>query len=261
MDAVGTGPGDRGVLLFAAHWSYLVADLAREVAPALAAGRPVILCTDGALPLAGHALAEAAAAAGFEPGALQVLHGIPFGEAIAALPAGLKRQVEVAGRLTHAAERAASLRALAATDAVQGELELPRAHGIRVGEHEDPVVAVERMLADLDPWPYLGAQRSGCVTHAVIHPRVFAAFSSALLEGLEGRDQRVPVFNRSLEQEFVSAVRHALGQGATLIHGLEDGQFRFEPVLVTNCEDHMGIVHDHSPRPLLRLSREVPGRA
>lgn len=251
------GPGE--LLLFAAHWSYLVADLVREMAPTLAGGGAVVVLTDGALPLAAHSVAEAAAAAGLPGSRLHVLHGLPLAEVGSVLPSELAERCFVRGRLEHETELAASLRALERAGVRSAELDLPRARSSRIGERDDPETAARQILRCLDPWPFLGGQRPGFASRLRVHPRVFAALTEALLEGLEDRSRRkapVPAFQTSYEREYSAAIRHALGQGATLIHGLENGRFRFEPVLVTNCEEHMGIVHDDRPRPLLRLSRD-----
>lgn len=251
-------PGE--LLLFAAHWSYLVADLVRGIAPTLAGGGAVILCTDGALPLAAHSVAEAAAAAGLPISGLHVLHGLPLAEVGSALPGELAERCRVRGRLEHEAELSASLLALERAGLSRVELDLPRAQAANVSEHDDPAVAASRILRCLDPWPFLGGQRPGFASRLRVHPKIFAALTEALLEGLEdrsSRNARIPAFQSSSEREFSAAIRHALGQGATLIHGLEDGRFRFEPVLVTNCEEHMGIVHDDRPRPLLSLRRNA----
>ena len=248
------------LLLFAAHWSYLVADLVREIAPTLAGGGTVILCTDGVLPLAAHSVAEAAAAAGLPTSSLHVLHGLPLAEVGSALPSEWAERCRVRGRLEHEAELSASQLALERARVPRVELDLPRARSARVRETDDPEVAASRILRCLDPWPFLGGQRPGFASRLCVHPRVFAALTEALLERLEDRSSRnvrIPAFQPSSEREFSAAIRHALGQGATLIHGLEDGRLRFEPVLVTNCEEHMGLVHDDRPRPLLSLRRDA----
>jgi succinate-semialdehyde dehydrogenase / glutarate-semialdehyde dehydrogenase len=79
------GPGRRlmalrqpvGVVAAITPWNFPVLMIARKVAPALAAGCPVVLKPASETPLSALALAELSRRAGFPPGVLNVVHGDP----------------------------------------------------------------------------------------------------------------------------------------------------------------------------------------
>jgi succinate-semialdehyde dehydrogenase / glutarate-semialdehyde dehydrogenase len=67
-----------GVIAAITPWNFPALMIARKVAPAIAAGCPVVLKPASETPLSALALAELASRAGFPPGVLNVVHGDPL---------------------------------------------------------------------------------------------------------------------------------------------------------------------------------------
>ena len=255
--------GAGGTTVVVGHWSQLLADLVTAVAAELAVGRRVVLAGAADLTLSGHALGEAAEAAGLPPDALWVLHGLTAGTALAAwaepaADAGLT----VAGRASSPTERQRIAGTAARLGVDASALTACRAAVACVRRGDEPGEAGRRIAATFGRWPFLGGQRHGAPTRWLVDEHRFADTTAALLVELEAQrgETPVPPFEDRAPGDLLRALRHGVGEGATLIHG-PDEQARdvWQPAVLTNCELHQRVVADPTPRPLVCLLRVPRG--
>jgi len=253
--------------------------LYRSVARELAAGRAVLLLSDGPLPAIAESVARHLLAAGIAPGALALIHD----DGDTALRAAcLDPRVD---RVLLTCSGARCVERLAWASGLAGrsgfgvgvrELAAPGVHvdGLvpcieRVSLGEDPEArAVEIAEAAFGRAQVLSGQAFGQVGRVFVHPHQLSRFTSALLTALEAQglvDPPLVPLERSLVHDLEQARGQGLDEGATLIHEVTHGSRRASSggriarLVFTNVEPHMRLWGLARPLPVLLLSRLTDG--
>jgi hypothetical protein len=279
LDDLPTGSGGRSVIV-RAHWSELLAGLARAVCHVLACGDRALVLSDRCLPVLADRLAEALYDAGLPAGALAVLHD--DGETVLrhALASGNCARLDASGPQS-ACER---LEQLAAEPGGReaglqpfGAGVLPRAATpcgftaltssvMYVGPDDEPVAAArEAAERSLGRVAALSGQAPGQVGQVRCHPRHFSAFTEALLSALDGAEEPLFALDRETDRDRTRAREMGLDEGAALIwEGASSSpqrgrDARLEGLVFTNVESRMRIADRTRPAPLLLLTRETDG--
>jgi len=241
-----------GVVAQIIPWNSPLAQLARGVAPALAAGNTVVVKPSELAPLSSLALALLAAQANFPPGTLNVVTGTGTraGSALAAHP--LVRQITFTGSV----ETGRSVLRASADHIVPCTLEL--------GGKSPTLVFPDADLADAAT-AAVGAlrrnsgQSCSATTRILVHERVHDELLERVLEkagrltlgpGMLDRDLG-PVISRRQLDRVLGLIDSARAQGATVASGgvspadpdLADGYF-CEPTVVAGVVNSMKVAQE-----------------
>jgi len=274
-DPAAAGGPAGGIEVVAPHWTDLLGRLGETLVGALARGRGVLLVSDPRLPLAAEAWARALDAAGLEPGALALLHGLAEGGVLQAAAHPSVRALRASGT-------AAELEPLEAPDgpehAPERTLELLDPGGGRsqwVPSTADPRQAADWVAQEaFDRARTLSGQLPGRVSRVLCHDRQVSAFTEALLDALAESDsigRPVPLADARALERTEALWELGLDEGATLIAGGERypedargarraADRRVAPTVFTNVEPHMQVVRGAALSPVLSLLR-VPSDA
>ncbi|HQT46039.1 MAG: succinate-semialdehyde dehydrogenase (NADP(+)) [Acidocella sp. 20-63-7] len=249
-----------GVCAAITPWNFPLAMITRKVAPALAAGNPIIVKPAEATPFCALALAVLAERAGIPGAVFQVLTGNPreIGAEMTANPVVRKLSFTgstATGRLLYA-QSAPSIKKLS--------LELGGNAPFIVFEDADLDAAVEGAMAS----KYRNAgQTCVCANRLYVHDRVYDAFAEKLaaavsrLEVGNGNTPTVnqgPLINQAALAKVEAHIADALAKGAKIQTGGSrhalGGNF-FQPTILTGVTAQMQVAREETFGPLAPLFR------
>ena len=249
-----------GVCAAITPWNFPLAMITRKVAPALAAGNPIIVKPAEATPLSALALAVLAERAGLPPGVLQVITGDPrtIGGALTASPVVRKLSFTGStgvGRLLYA-QCAPTIKKLS--------LELGGNAPFIVFDDADIDAAVQGAMAS----KYRNSgQTCVCVNRFYVHDAVYDEFSTKLAKavatlkvgnGAEAGVTQGPLINEAAIDKVQSHVDDALKRGARLLAGGQRhalGRHFFEPTVLADVDGSMRVAREETFGPVAALLR------
>jgi succinate-semialdehyde dehydrogenase / glutarate-semialdehyde dehydrogenase len=249
-----------GVCVAITPWNFPAAMIARKVAPALAAGCPIVVKPAEATPLTALALAELATRAGVPPGALSVVAGDPqaIGAEMTANP--LVRKLSFTG--STAVGR--MLMSQCAPTVKKVSLELGGNAPFIVFEDADLDTAVEGAITSKFR---NSGQTCVCANRFYIHDAVYEAFVQKLCgsvknlhvgPGMEAGVTQGPLINEAAVQKVEQHIADAVSKGAHVVtgggrHAL--GRTFFEPTVITDVTQEMRIAKEETFGPIAALIR------
>lgn len=246
-----------GVAAAITPWNFPIAMITRKVAPALAAGCPVIVKPSELTPLCALALAVLAERAGFPSGVLQVLTGLP-GEIGAALTGSRTvRKISFTG-----STRIGQLLMQQSADSIKRlSLELGGNAPLIVFDDADIDIAVAGVMAS----KFRNAgQTCVCANRILVQRGIYDRFAARLLEevaklkvgdGFAPDSTIGPLINDHAVEKVNSHIDDALSLGATLLSGgigPRNGTF-VQPTVLGNVTGSMRIAHEETFGPVAPL--------
>ena len=249
-----------GVCAAITPWNFPLAMIARKVAPALAAGCPMLMKPAESTPLSALALADIAVEAGLPADVLQVLTGDPvmIGQQLCASPLVRKLSFTgstATGRLLYA-QCAPTIKRLS--------LELGGNAPFIVFDDADLTAAVEGLMAS--KFRFSG-QTCVCANRVFVQSGIHDAFVAALSErvaqlrvgnGMEPGIEQGPLIN---EQALAKVERHiadATSKGARVRTGGKRhdlGRTFYTPTVLTECSTEMACALEETFGPLAPVFR------
>lgn len=246
-----------GVAAAITPWNFPIAMITRKVAPALAAGCPIIVKPSELTPLSALALAVLAERAGFPSGVLQVLTGLPteIGEALTA--SRTVRKISFTG-----STRVGQLLMQQSADSIKRlSLELGGNAPLIVFDDADIEIAVAGVM--VSKFRNAG-QTCVCANRILVQRDIYPRFSARLLEavatlkvgdGFTPGTTIGPLINNRAIEKVNGHIDDALSQGATLLTGgisRNNGTF-VEPTVLGNVTSSMRIAHEETFGPVAPL--------
>lgn len=246
-----------GVAAAITPWNFPIAMITRKVAPALAAGCPIIVKPSELTPLSALALAVLAERAGFPSGVLQVLTGLPteIGEALTA--SRTVRKISFTG-----STRVGQLLMQQSADSIKRlSLELGGNAPLIVFNDADIEIAVAGVM--VSKFRNAG-QTCVCANRILVQRDIYPRFSARLLEavatlkvgdGFTPGTTIGPLINNRAVEKVNGHIDDALSQGATLLTGgisRNNGTF-VEPTVLGNVTSSMRIAHEETFGPVAPL--------
>jgi succinate-semialdehyde dehydrogenase/glutarate-semialdehyde dehydrogenase len=249
-----------GVCAAITPWNFPLAMITRKVAPALAAGCPIIVKPAESTPLSALALAVLAERAGIPGGVLQVLTGDPraIGGALTTSPVVRKLSftgsTEV-GRLLYA-QSAPTIKKLS--------LELGGNAPFIVFDDADLDAAVQGAMAS----KFRNAgQTCVCANRLYVHDKVYDAFTAKLVEavqglkignGLEPGVTQGPLIDRAALAKVEDHIDDAVNRGARVLTGgrrADLGKTFFEPTVLADVPADAKVAREETFGPLAPVFR------
>jgi succinate-semialdehyde dehydrogenase/glutarate-semialdehyde dehydrogenase len=249
-----------GVCAAITPWNFPLAMITRKVAPALAAGNPMIVKPAEATPLSALALAVLAERCGVPPGVLQVVAGDPrtIGAEFTRHPAVRKLSFTgstAVGQMLYA-QSGATVKKLS--------LELGGNAPFIVFDDADLDAAVQGAMAS----KYRNSgQTCVCVNRFFVHDSVYEQFAARLAEAVgslrvgNGADEGVtqgPLINEAAVIKVEAHVNDALERGAQLLAGGHRHSLRgmfFEPTVLADVDPSMRVAREETFGPVAALLR------
>jgi len=246
-----------GVAAAITPWNFPIAMITRKVAPALAAGCPIIVKPSELTPLSALALAVLAERAGFPSGVLQVLTGLPteIGETLTA--SRTVRKISFTG-----STRVGQLLMQQSADSIKRlSLELGGNAPLIVFNDADIEIAVAGVM--ISKFRNAG-QTCVCANRILVQRDIYPQFSARLLEavatlkvgdGFTPGTTIGPLINDRAVEKVNGHIDDALSQGATLLTGgISRGNGTFvEPTVLGNVTSSMRIAHEETFGPVAPL--------
>ncbi|ORM50979.1 succinate-semialdehyde dehydrogenase (NADP(+)) [Pantoea conspicua] len=246
-----------GVAAAITPWNFPIAMITRKVAPALAAGCPIIVKPSELTPLSALALAVLAERAGFPSGVLQVLTGLPteIGETLTA--SRTVRKISFTG-----STRVGQLLMQQSADSIKRlSLELGGNAPLIVFNDADIEIAVAGVM--ISKFRNAG-QTCVCANRILVQRDIYPQFSTRLLEavatlkvgdGFTPGTTIGPLINDRAVEKVNGHIDDALSQGATLLTGgISRGNGTFvEPTVLGNVTSSMRIAHEETFGPVAPL--------
>jgi len=249
-----------GVVGATAPWNFPLVLAVRKVAPALAAGCPVILKPASATPLASIALAEAAHEAGLAPGVFQVVVGRAQEIAAEFLENPICRKITFTGSTTVGRELIRG----AAEHLTKLSLELGGHAPVLVFEDADLDRAVEGTI--IAKFRNTG-QSCIAANRVYVHRAVYPRFVERLVEktrslrignGLDDGVEIGPLINRQALELALEHIRQAVEGGAKVLCGgcrWESGEgFFLEPTILANVPPDALCMREETFAPVAPVS-------
>ncbi|MEN0616262.1 NAD-dependent succinate-semialdehyde dehydrogenase [Klebsiella indica] len=246
-----------GVSAAITPWNFPIAMITRKVAPALAAGCPIIVKPSELTPLSALALAVLAERAGFPSGVLQILTGLPteIGKTLTA--SRTVRKISFTG-----STRVGQLLMQQSADSVKRlSLELGGNAPLIIFDDADLDIAVAGVMAS----KFRNAgQTCVCANRILVQRGIYERFSQRLLEavdalkvgdGFEAQTTIGPLINDRAVEKVNSHIDDALSQGAILLKGgisQSNGTF-VQPTVLGNVTSKMRIAHEETFGPVAPL--------
>lgn len=249
-----------GVCAAITPWNFPLAMITRKVAPALAAGNPIIVKPAESTPLSALALAVLAERAGIPGGVFQVITGDPrdIGAALTGSPVVRKLSftgsTEV-GRLLYA-QSAPTIKKLS--------LELGGNAPFIVFEDADLDAAVQGAMAS----KYRNAgQTCVCANRLYVHDKVYDAFMDKLVEavktlkvgnGLDAGVTQGPLIDHDALLKVEAHIADAVARGARVMLGGQRsalGQTFFEPTVLADVPADARVAREETFGPLAPVFR------
>ncbi len=249
-----------GVCAAITPWNFPSAMITRKLAPALAAGCPVVLKPAEQTPYSALALAVLAERAGFPPGLVNVVTGMPerIGAELTSNPVVRKLT------FTGSTEVGRLLMAQCAPTLKKLSLELGGNAPFIVFDDADLDAAVAGAMAS----KYRNSgQTCVCANRLLVQDGVYDAFAeklAAAMEGLRvgsGLDEGVnqgPLIDEAAVVKVEEHVADAVSKGARLLvggHRHALGGTFFEPTLLADVRPDMRICHEETFGPVAPLFR------
>ncbi|MCZ4060790.1 NAD-dependent succinate-semialdehyde dehydrogenase [Pantoea sp. LMR881] len=246
-----------GVAAAITPWNFPIAMITRKVAPALAAGCPVIVKPSELTPLSALALAVLAERAGFPSGVLQVLTGLPTEIGAALTESRTVRKISFTG-----STRVGQLLMQQSADSIKRlSLELGGNAPLIVFDDADIEIAVAGVM--VSKFRNAG-QTCVCANRILVQRGIYERFSARLLEAVAtlkvgdgfAPDSTIgPLINDRAVEKVNSHIDDALSQGATLLTGgisKDNGTF-VQPTVLGNVTNKMRIAHEETFGPVAPL--------
>ena len=248
-----------GVCAIITPWNFPAAMITRKIAPALAAGCPVVIKPSEFTPFTALALGVLAERAGFPKGAVNIVTGeaIPVGKALTQSSAVRKLSFTGSTRVGKLLmeQCAGTMKRLS--------LELGGNAPFIIFDDADLDLAVEGVMAS----KYRnGGQTCVCANRIYVQSGVYDAFAAKLAErvkamtigdGFEGVDIG-PMINDAAIAKIQSHLKDATAKGGTILVGgelMNAGQRFISPAIVTNATADMAMAHEETFGPVAPLFR------
>ncbi|MDK4216187.1 NAD-dependent succinate-semialdehyde dehydrogenase [Pantoea agglomerans] len=246
-----------GVAAAITPWNFPIAMITRKVAPALAAGCPIIVKPSELTPLSALALAVLAERAGFPSGVLQVLTGLPTEIGATLTESRTVRKISFTG-----STRIGQLLMQQSADSIKRlSLELGGNAPLIVFDDADIEIAVAGVM--LSKFRNAG-QTCVCANRILVQRSIYPRFTARLLEAVAtlkvgdgfAPDSTIgPLINSRAVEKVNGHIDDALSQGATLlIGGISQGNGTFvQPTVLGEVTATMRIAHEETFGPVAPL--------
>lgn len=246
-----------GVAAAITPWNFPIAMITRKVAPALAAGCPIIVKPSELTPLSALALAVLTERAGFPSGVLQVLTGLPTEIGAALTGSRTVRKISFTG-----STRIGQLLMQQSADSIKRlSLELGGNAPLIVFDDADIEIAVAGVM--LSKFRNAG-QTCVCANRILVQRNIYPRFTARLLEAVAtlkvgdgfAPDSTIgPLINPRAVEKVNGHIDDALSQGATLLTGgisQDNGTF-VQPTVLGEVTSSMRIAHEETFGPVAPL--------
>ncbi|QAV45114.1 NAD-dependent succinate-semialdehyde dehydrogenase [Pantoea agglomerans] len=246
-----------GVAAAITPWNFPIAMITRKVAPALAAGCPIIVKPSELTPLSALALAVLAERAGFPSGVLQVLTGLPKEIGATLTESRTVRKISFTG-----STRIGQLLMQQSADSIKRlSLELGGNAPLIVFDDADIEIAVAGVM--LSKFRNAG-QTCVCANRILVQRSIYPRFTARLLEAVAtlkvgdgfAPDSTIgPLINSRAVEKVNGHIDDALSQGATLLTGgISQGNGTFvQPTVLGEVTAAMRIAHEETFGPVAPL--------
>ncbi|MFW0698644.1 NAD-dependent succinate-semialdehyde dehydrogenase [Pantoea sp. R13S299] len=246
-----------GVAAAITPWNFPIAMITRKVAPALAAGCPIIVKPSELTPLSALALAVLAERAGFPSGVLQVLTGLPTDIGAALTESRTVRKISFTG-----STRIGQLLMQQSANSIKRlSLELGGNAPLIVFDDADIEIAVAGVM--LSKFRNAG-QTCVCANRILVQRSIYPRFTARLLEAVAtlkvgdgfAPDSTIgPLINSRAVEKVNGHIDDALSQGATLLTGgISQGNGTFvQPTVLGEVTSSMRIAHEETFGPVAPL--------
>jgi len=239
-------------------WNFPAAMITRKVAPALAAGCPIIVKPAEATPLTALAMAELAARAGVPAGVLSVITGDPIAIGNELTSNTTVRKLSFTGSTA----TGRLLMAQCATSIKKLSLELGGNAPFLVFEDADLDAAVEGAMQS----KYRNSgQTCVCANRIYVQESIYERFGEKLCDavrklkvgvGTEAGVTQGPLINESAVRKVESHIADAVAKGASILVGgdrHELGGMFFQPTVLGNVRSDMKIAKEEVFGPVAPL--------
>ncbi|MEN4644485.1 NAD-dependent succinate-semialdehyde dehydrogenase [Pantoea agglomerans] len=246
-----------GVAAAITPWNFPIAMITRKVAPALAAGCPIIVKPSELTPLSALALAVLAERAGFPSGVLQVLTGLPTEIGATLTESRTVRKISFTG-----STRIGQLLMQQSADSIKRlSMELGGNAPLIVFDDADIEIAVAGVM--LSKFRNAG-QTCVCANRILVQRSIYPRFTARLLEAVAtlkvgdgfAPDSTIgPLINSRAVEKVNGHIDDALSQGATLLTGgISQGNGTFvQPTVLGEVTATMRIAHEETFGPVAPL--------
>ncbi|MCW0935597.1 NAD-dependent succinate-semialdehyde dehydrogenase [Pantoea sp. RG18] len=246
-----------GVAAAITPWNFPIAMITRKVAPALAAGCPIIVKPSELTPLSALALAVLAERAGFPSGVLQVLTDLPTEIGATLTESRTVRKISFTG-----STRIGQLLMQQSADSIKRlSLELGGNAPLIVFDDADIEIAVAGVM--LSKFRNAG-QTCVCANRILVQRSIYPRFTARLLEAVAtlkvgdgfAPDSTIgPLINSRAVEKVNGHIDDALSQGATLLTGgISQGNGTFvQPTVLGEVTAAMRIAHEETFGPVAPL--------
>ncbi|ELP24102.1 Succinate-semialdehyde dehydrogenase, NADP [Pantoea agglomerans 299R] len=246
-----------GVTAAITPWNFPIAMITRKVAPALAAGCPIIVKPSELTPLSALALAVLAERAGFPSGVLQVLTGLPTEIGAALTESRTVRKISFTG-----STRIGQLLMQQSANSIKRlSLELGGNAPLIVFDDADIEIAVAGVM--LSKFRNAG-QTCVCANRILVQRSIYPRFTARLLEavatlkvgdGFAPDSTTGPLINSRAVEKVNGHIDDALSHGATLLTGgISQGNGTFvQPTVLGEVTSSMRIAHEETFGPVAPL--------
>lgn len=246
-----------GVAAAITPWNFPIAMITRKVAPALAAGCPIIVKPSELTPLSALALAVLAERAGFPSGVLQVLTGLPTEIGAALTESRTVRKISFTG-----STRIGQLLMQQSANSIKRlSLELGGNAPLIVFDDADIEIAVAGVM--LSKFRNAG-QTCVCANRILVQRSIYPRFTARLLEAVAtlkvgdgfAPDSTIgPLINSRAVEKVNGHIDDALSHGATLLTGgISQGNGTFvQPTVLGEVTSSMRIAHEETFGPVAPL--------
>ncbi|AYP22777.1 NAD-dependent succinate-semialdehyde dehydrogenase [Pantoea agglomerans] len=246
-----------GVAAAITPWNFPIAMITRKVAPALAAGCPIIVKPSELTPLSALALAVLAERAGFPSGVLQVLTGLPTEIGATLTESRTVRKISFTGSTS-----IGQLLMQQSADSIKRlSLELGGNAPLIVFDDADIEIAVAGVM--LSKFRNAG-QTCVCANRILVQRSIYPRFTARLLEAVAtlkvgdgfAPDSTIgPLINSRAVEKVNGHIDDALSQGATLLTGgISQGNGTFvQPTVLGEVTATMRIAHEETFGPVAPL--------
>ena len=246
-----------GVAAAITPWNFPIAMITRKVAPALAAGCPIIVKPSELTPLSALALAVLAERAGFPSGVLQVLTGLPTEIGASLTESRTVRKISFTG-----STRIGQLLMQQSANSIKRlSLELGGNAPLIVFDDADIEIAVAGVM--LSKFRNAG-QTCVCANRILVQRSIYPRFTARLLEAVAtlkvgdgfAPDSTIgPLINSRAVEKVNGHIDDALSHGATLLTGgISQGNGTFvQPTVLGEVTSSMRIAHEETFGPVAPL--------
>ncbi|MCS3408717.1 NAD-dependent succinate-semialdehyde dehydrogenase [Serratia sp. AKBS12] len=246
-----------GVAAAITPWNFPIAMITRKVAPALAAGCPILVKPSELTPLCALALMELATRAGFPPGVLQILTGLPQEIGATLTASRTVRKISFTG-----STRVGQLLMQQSADSIKRlSLELGGNAPLIVFDDADLEIAIAGVMTS----KFRNAgQTCVCANRILVQRGIYPRFVERLLaevaklsvgDGFSADSTIGPLINAAAVTKVNGHIDDALSHGATLLAGgIMQGEGCFvTPTVLGEVTAAMRIAHEETFGPVVPL--------